>query len=95
MGTRFGLVLLALGAILTFAIDDRISGVDLSAVGVILMVVGAVATLVDLLALAPRRRSSRSVISETAAPAGVGSDARSVALGAAGRQTVVETEHRA
>jgi hypothetical protein len=36
-----GLFLIAVGAIFTFAVRDSLSGVDLSAVGVILMLVGA------------------------------------------------------
>ena len=92
MATRFGLILLALGAILTFAVDDRINGVDLSAVGIILMAVGALATLVDLLALAPRRRTSRTVTSQDAA--GVGTTATPAGAVGGTRRTVVESEQR-
>ena len=37
-----GLTLITIGAILTFAIRDSISGIDLAAIGIILMLVGAV-----------------------------------------------------
>ena len=37
-----GLTLITIGAILTFAVRDSISGLDLSAIGIILMLVGAV-----------------------------------------------------
>ena len=49
MGTGFSIFLIALGAILTFAIDATLSGVDLDTVGVILMVVGAIGVVVSLL----------------------------------------------
>jgi hypothetical protein len=48
------LLLIAVGAILRFAVTDKIADVDLSAIGVILMVVGAVGALLGLL-LASRR----------------------------------------
>lgn len=37
-----GLFLITIGAIFTFAIKDSVSGIDLSALGIILMLVGAV-----------------------------------------------------
>jgi hypothetical protein len=37
-----GLTLITIGAILTFGVRDAISGIDLSAIGIILMLVGAV-----------------------------------------------------
>ena len=43
------LFLIALGAILKFAITDGISGIDLETVGVILMIVGIIGLLVSLL----------------------------------------------
>ena len=43
-----GLVLFAIGAILKFAVTAQVEGVDLGLVGVILMIVGAVATLFGL-----------------------------------------------
>ncbi|HWV27280.1 MAG TPA: DUF6458 family protein [Aeromicrobium sp.] len=42
------LVLLALGAICSFAVTDRIEGVDLTMVGYILMGVGALGLLLSL-----------------------------------------------
>jgi hypothetical protein len=42
------LFLLAVGAILNFAVTDSISGVDLSTIGVILMVVGGLGLLLGL-----------------------------------------------
>ena len=43
-----GLLLLAVGAILTFAVETTVAGVDIDALGVILMVVGAIGLLVAL-----------------------------------------------
>jgi hypothetical protein len=49
MGTAISLILIAVGAILTWAVTDTTDAVNLSAVGVILMVVGIVGLLLDLL----------------------------------------------
>jgi uncharacterized protein DUF6458 len=43
------LVLLAVGAILSFAVEDRVSGIDLVMVGYILMVVGILGMVVSLI----------------------------------------------
>lgn len=55
MGIGASLFLGAIGAILTFAINARVSGVDIHTVGVILMVVGGLGLLVTLVMWAPRR----------------------------------------
>jgi Domain of unknown function (DUF6458) len=44
-----GVFLLAVGAILKFAVTDAIEGVDLATVGVILMIAGVALTLISLL----------------------------------------------
>ncbi len=54
------IVLLALGAILTFALRVDVSGVDLRVVGWILMAAGAVGLVLEVALWAPRRR--RTVI---------------------------------
>lgn len=51
-----GIFLLALGAIITFAVDVQLDGLDLDVVGWILMGVGALAIVVELAVWAPRRR---------------------------------------
>jgi hypothetical protein len=61
MGIGLGLVLVAIGAILYFAVDASVSGVDLPTVGVVLMIVGVVGVLLDLLLFMPRRRRSTTV----------------------------------
>jgi hypothetical protein len=48
MGIGVSLILIAVGAILTWAVTTTVSGVDLNTVGVILMVVGAVGALISL-----------------------------------------------
>jgi len=48
MGLGVSLILIAVGAILTFAVEATVSGVDLDAVGWILMIVGAVGFLLSL-----------------------------------------------
>jgi hypothetical protein len=49
MGLGASLFLIAVGAILTWAVTAEASGVDIQVVGVILMIVGAVGILLDLL----------------------------------------------
>ena len=48
MGISASLLLIAAGAVLTWAISAETSGVDLDTVGVILMVVGAAGLLLSL-----------------------------------------------
>ena len=43
------LALIAVGAVLSFAVSDRISGVDLYTAGLIFMVVGALGLLISLI----------------------------------------------
>ncbi|MGI8794355.1 MAG: DUF6458 family protein [Acidimicrobiales bacterium] len=57
--------LLAVGAILAFAVDVTVSGVDLDTVGVILMVVGAVGVLAAMIfAGSMPWRGDREVVTE-------------------------------
>ena len=48
MTIGFGLFLIAVGAILNFAVTATVAGVDIQTVGVILMIVGAVGGLISL-----------------------------------------------
>jgi hypothetical protein len=48
MGITGGLLLIAIGAILRFAVDVSTNGVDIHMIGVILMIVGAVGTVLSL-----------------------------------------------
>lgn len=59
MGIGIGIFLIAVGAVLAFAVEASVSGVDLDAVGVILMIVGAIGLIWGLLAassIGPWRR---------------------------------------
>ena len=58
MGIGTSIFLLAVGAILAFAVTDAISGVDLTVVGYILMAAGALGLLISMLIAgrAPRDR---------------------------------------
>jgi hypothetical protein len=49
MGLGVSIFLIAIGAILTWAVNAEVSGLDITAVGVILLVVGAVGLLLSLL----------------------------------------------
>ena len=57
MRIGISLFLIAVGAILKFAVTKTVSGIDLNVVGVILMVVGIVGLVLALLLLAMRRRT--------------------------------------
>jgi len=48
MGIGVSLVLIAVGAILTWAVETSVSGLDVNAVGVILMVVGLIGLALSL-----------------------------------------------
>jgi hypothetical protein len=48
MGIGVSLLLAAAGAILIWAVDAEVSGVDLTTVGVILLIVGAVGAVLSL-----------------------------------------------
>lgn len=66
MGIGVGIFLAAIGAILTFAVGDNVEGVNMSAIGVILMIAGAIGVLLELMLFAPRRRAvdSRGAVVE-------------------------------
>ena len=67
MGISVSLILIAVGAILTWAVTTTVSGLDINVVGVILMIVGAAGLILSMLfwsswggfhARAPTRPSS-------------------------------------
>jgi cytochrome c oxidase subunit IV len=65
MGIGTSLFLVALGAILYFAVTASVSGISLATVGLILMIVGGIGLLVSLFmttAWADRRRDREVVI---------------------------------
>ena len=64
MGTGVSLFFIAVGAILTFAVQTRADGIDLDATGVILMVIGLIGLLWSLMIndWRPLRRSRDDVV---------------------------------
>ena len=48
MGISLSILLVAVGAVLTWAVSAEVSGVDITAVGVILMIVGIIGLLLSL-----------------------------------------------
>ena len=61
MGIGVSIFLIAVGAILTFAVETEVSGIDLDVVGIILMVVGAIGLLMSLF-MFNNWRSRRTVV---------------------------------
>jgi hypothetical protein len=49
MSTGVSIFLIAVGAILTFAVERQADGINIDAVGIILMIVGAIGLVVSLL----------------------------------------------
>ena len=49
MGIGVSIILIAAGAILTWAVNASVSGLELQTIGVILMVVGAIGLLMSLI----------------------------------------------
>jgi hypothetical protein len=49
MGIGVSLILIAAGAILTWAVNTTVSGVDINTIGVILMIVGAIGLVLSLM----------------------------------------------
>ncbi len=67
MGIGVSIFLLALGAILAFAVEFDTSGIDIDTVGIILMVVGALGLMLSLLfwsSFSPYNRREQTVVRE-------------------------------
>jgi hypothetical protein len=62
MGIGTSLFLIAVGAILYFAVNADISGIEISTIGIILMVVGVIGLLISLFFLSSARRETRTVV---------------------------------
>jgi hypothetical protein len=61
MGIGASIFLLALGAILAFAVEFDVSGLDINVIGWILMAVGVLGLVLTLVVWAPRRRNATVV----------------------------------
>ena len=70
MGIGTSIFLIALGAILKFAVTTSVSGIELATVGVILMVVGILGLIISLLFLMQRDRPTptREVVRDRVDP---------------------------
>lgn len=73
MGTSISLVLIAVGAILTWAVTSTVSGIDINTVGVILMIVGAAGLVLSLIFWSTwggfnSRRETTTVVRDDALP---------------------------
>lgn len=65
MGIGSSLFLIAVGAILYFAVNATISGLEIATIGLILMIIGVVGLLISLFFLSSARRDTgRTVVRE-------------------------------
>ena len=58
MGIGTSLFLIATGAILYFAVDAEVSGLDISTVGIILMIIGVLGLVISLFMFNSARRAT-------------------------------------
>lgn len=79
MGIGFGVFLIVVGAILVFGVQASIAGLDLTAIGYILMGAGLLVIILSLLVFMPRSRRARST---------------AITTDAQGRQVVSERDDR-
>jgi uncharacterized membrane protein len=68
MGIGTSIILIAVGAILKFAVTASVKGVDLATVGVILMIVGVVGLLISLWLLSQARTRTTTVVRDPVDP---------------------------
>ena len=72
MGIGSSIFLLAVGAILTFAVHATVAGIDIRVVGIILVAAGAVGLVLTMIVLTPRRNRSTTAthtVDESPSPA--------------------------
>ena len=62
MGIGTSILLIAVGAVLKYAVTWNVSGVKLEVVGVILMILGAVGLVFSLIAMAMARRRAGVIV---------------------------------
>jgi membrane-bound ClpP family serine protease len=62
MGIGVSVFLLAIGAILTFAVEASVSGLDINVVGIILMIAGAIGLLLSMLVFGRDRGPTETVV---------------------------------
>ena len=64
MGLGVSLLLIAAGAILAFAVNATVSGIDINVIGVILMVAGAIGLAMTMLIFGRRDRVGAGVVED-------------------------------
>jgi hypothetical protein len=64
MGIGVSIFLIAVGAILAFAVNFDVNGVDIAVVGYILMIVGLIGLIMTAFIWGPRNRSHSDVVEE-------------------------------
>ena len=64
MGIGAGIVLIAVGAILAFAVNFQVSGIEISTIGFILMAAGVIGIVVALVMNNQRSRTRHTVVRE-------------------------------
>lgn len=64
MGIGASIFLIAVGAILTFALELELAGIDIDVVGWILMIAGVLGLIMTLTIFGPRRRATTTVTEE-------------------------------
>ncbi|MBA8796069.1 2-methylcitrate dehydratase PrpD [Friedmanniella endophytica] len=64
MGIGVGIFLLVVGAILAFAVEFKVSGIDLQTVGYICMVIGVIALVLSLVLQLRRRKTVHTSVVE-------------------------------
>jgi Co/Zn/Cd efflux system component len=68
MGIGTSIFLIAVGAILYFAVNASISGLEIQTIGLILMVVGAIGLVVSLFLMSSSRRGSERTVARDRDP---------------------------
>ena len=64
MGIGVSIFLIAVGAILAFAVNSSINGLDIAVVGYILMIVGILGLVMTMFIFGPRRTATRGGVVE-------------------------------
>ena len=64
MGIGVSIFLIAVGAILAFAVEYDLNGLDISVVGYILMIVGLIGLIMTAFIFGPRRTAGRGEVVE-------------------------------
>jgi len=64
MGIGASIFLIAVGAILAFAVNYDISGLDIAVIGYILMIVGVIGLIMTAFIWGPRRTAARADVVE-------------------------------